>query len=243
MKPEHEIIAKVYAAKENSEAADQLVSQYLPFIRTQTAKFLKRIPAQNDDALAIAMFAFHEAAVAYEERRGAFLPFAARVIKNRLIDFSRREQRHHHVVSLDQQDAEQNKQPLIERLDLGKDETTEHTERAATKEEIIKFSKELTTYGLTLEEVADNCPKQQRTRKACHLTLAFAKEHTELLEILTETRRLPLSQLSTGAGVERKTLERHRKYMVAILLAYTNGFELIRNHLRQIEPVQGGREK
>lgn len=31
-----------------------------------------------------------------------------------------------------------------------------------------------------------------------------------------------------------KTLERHRNYLVAILLAYTNGYEIIRGHLSRI---------
>ena len=38
-----------------------------------------------------------------------------------------------------------------------------------------------------------------------------------------------------GANVDRKTLERHRRYLVAILLAYTNGFEIIRGHLKMIK--------
>lgn len=37
-----------------------------------------------------------------------------------------------------------------------------------------------------------------------------------------------MNQLVEGAKGERKTLERHRKYIIAILLAYTNGFEIIR---------------
>ena len=43
-----------------------------------------------------------------------------------------------------------------------------------------------------------------------------------------------MAQLSAGSGVDRKTMERHRKYLVALLLAFTNGFEIIRGHLRRI---------
>ena len=52
--------------------------------------------------------------------------------------------------------------------------------------------------------------------------------------------KLPITQLAAGANVERKTLERHRKYMMAVLLAYTNGFEIIRGHLGQMALVKGG---
>ena len=48
-----------------------------------------------------------------------------------------------------------------------------------------------------------------------------------------------MTELASGAGVERKTLERHRKYLVAMLIAFTNGFEIIRGHLCRLD---GGRE-
>lgn len=52
---------------------------------------------------------------------------------------------------------------------------------------------------------------------------------------MIRSRKLPLSQLALGSGAEKKTLERHRKYLIAILLAFTNGFEIIRGHLSQMK--------
>ena len=89
-------------------------------------------------------------------------------------------------------------------------------------------------FGVSLSDVADNCPKQQRTLDACRKALQYARENPELLDDLLKTKRLPIGQLATGSGVERKTLERHRKYMVALLLIYTNGYEIIRGHLKQV---------
>ncbi len=54
------------------------------------------------------------------------------------------------------------------------------------------------------------------------------------MEELLESKRLPIGKLTAGSGVERKTLERHRKYMVSLLLMYTNGYEIIRGHLKQV---------
>ena len=55
-----------------------------------------------------------------------------------------------------------------------------------------------------------------------------------------ETGRLPMGELAAGSGTDKKTMERHRKYLVAILLAFTNGYEIIRGHLCQIAPAKGG---
>ena len=89
-------------------------------------------------------------------------------------------------------------------------------------------------FGVSLSDVADNCPKQQRTLNVCRKALEYAKENPELLEEFLKTQRLPIGRLSAGSGAERKTLERHRKYMVALLLIYTNGYEIIRGHLKQV---------
>ena len=88
--------------------------------------------------------------------------------------------------------------------------------------------------------MADNCPRQSRTLTACRRVLDFARANPELLERVERTGKLPMAELAAGSGVEKKTLERHRKYLVAILLAFTNGYAIIRGHLCQLAPAKGG---
>ena len=84
---EHSIVSQVYAAKTDPETADMFIQQYMGFIRSETVKFIRTAPEDgHEDELSIAMLAFYEAILAYEKGRGAFLPYAARSIKNRLID-------------------------------------------------------------------------------------------------------------------------------------------------------------
>ena len=232
---EHEIVRSVAAAQKDAQAADALVRQYLPFIKAETAKFLKRIPVEGkDDEFGIAMFAFHEAAMAYQSGRGSFLKLAAAAIRNRLIDYQRMEQRHAGHISLDQTvDGDAEGRTLLETIDTGRQEL------GAAQEEIMQFARELAQYGLRLTDIAENCPKQERTLAACHRVLSCAREHPAYLEQLTATGKLPIAVLSAESGVDRKTMERHRKYLVALLLAFTNGFEIIRGHLRQMaRPVK-----
>ncbi len=231
---EHELTAQIQAAQANVQAADELVRRYLPFIQSETAKFLRHPVEEGDDELSVALFAFYQAVIAYRETRGAFLPFAAKVIYRRLVDFSRQERRHRPVISLETATDSFGRDPLVS----PGDPVGELTERTAARQEISSFASQLADFGVSLADVADSCPKQARTLSACHRALAYAKTHPALLEALLHTKKLPLAALASGAGVDRKTLERHRRYLVAILLAYTNGFTIIRGHLSQVAPPQ-----
>ena len=239
MNEEHGILEQVYAAKESVQAADQLIGDYLPFIRAETAKFLKRPPEEGrDDELSIAMIAFHEAIGGYAKHRGSFLKYASMLIRSRLIDYARKERRHRQTVSLDAPAAGEESASLGETLSEERDHPEESAHRQATRQEIEELSRQMESFGVSLSDVADNCPKQQRTLQACRKALAYARENSWLLEELVHGKKLPLAKLSDGSGVERKTLERHRKYLVALLLIYTNGYEIIRGHLAQV--MEGG---
>ena len=178
-------------AREDSQAADELIRAYLPFIKAETARFLHRPPVEgHDDELSIAMIAFHEAIQGYSRLRGAFLRYAAVLIRNRLIDYRRREQRHWQVISLDAAEGEE-AATLGERLADEKDQHQELSEREATRAEIAELSRQMQEFGVTLGDVADNCPRQERTLEACRRALRRAVETPGVLEEFLRTRRLP----------------------------------------------------
>ena len=110
----------------------------------------------------------------------------------------------------------------------------------ATKQEIEELSAVMADFGVSFSDVADNSPKQERTLEACASAIRYAAENRHLLDELLKTRKLPMAQLVIGSGAERKTLERHRKYILAMLLIQTNGYEIIRGHLRHVLNRKGG---
>lgn len=238
MRTTHDIAARVRAAKGDARSADELVRAYLPFIKSEASRFAGRpLLEGRDDELAIAMFAFHEAVLAYDDSRGAFIPFAARAIRNRLIDFARRERRARLLDSLDDPlspDESDSGRTLVEAIPDERDELGEREQRRASRREIAEFASQLEGFGLALADIADNCPRQERTLDACRRALAFARRAPGILDRVAATGKLPIAALAEGSGVERKTLERHRRYLVALLIAFTNGYEIIRGQLRRI---------
>ncbi|MBQ8662267.1 MAG: RNA polymerase subunit sigma [Eubacterium sp.] len=237
MREEHVIVQQILEAQQNVDVADRFIRQYMPYIKSETAKFIKRVPVEgHDEELNIAMFAFYEAMRAYCADKGAFLPLASMTIKNRLIDHYRKEQRHAGVIYYDKNISDEDEETtFLDGLANEVDEYEAMTLREATKDEIAHFTSELADFGLCLSDVADSCPKQERTLQSCMKVLAYAKSHPEIIELMLGSKKLPITALAQGAGVEKKTLERHRKYVLAILLAFTNGFEIIRGHLYQLQ--------
>ena len=239
MRNEHQIISQVYAAKDNIQKADELIRSYIPFIRKEASKFLSGICTEQDDEFSIAMIAFHEAIQSYSKTRGSFLHYASMLIKHRLIDYHRRESKHQGHLSLHEEIDDDGTQ-LHERLAHEVDHYEESMGLSATKQEVEELSSVMATFDICLSDVADNSPKQERTLETCRRAICYAIEHPELLDELLQTKKLPLAKLVAGAKVERKTLERHRKYILAMLLIQTNGYEIIRGHLRHTLKKNGG---
>ncbi|MGN0169459.1 MAG: sigma-70 family RNA polymerase sigma factor [Lachnospiraceae bacterium] len=233
MEKEHQIVQEVYAAKQDNEKADAFIGKYLPFICAEVSRCMGRPCTKHEDEYSIALMAFHEAILGYEEKRGAFFSYASLTIRSRIMDFQRKENRHRGQVSL-YDGAEEEDRMLMEMIPDEKDEFTERDNLEATKQEIEELSEVMKTFGVGFADVADHSPRQERTREACMAAVQFAIRHKELLEELLRTHRLPMKELAEGAGVERKTLERHRKYLLAMLLIQTNGYEIIRGHLKRV---------
>jgi RNA polymerase sigma factor len=235
----HQIAARVYEAKKDSKAADKLIEDYLPFIRSEATKYLNRPPTDSDDEMSIAMFAFFEAIRNYSHLKGPFLQYASLQIRHRLIDQSRKDKRHQGQISLDA--------PLSgDTDDLTVGDTLQDQEnpyedmeiREATRQEIAHLTTQMEEFGVSLTDVADNSPQQRRTLAACQKAVRYARNHPALLEDFLRTKKIPLTKLAEEAGVEKKTLERHRRYLVAVLLICTNGYEILRGHIMQV--LKGG---
>lgn len=240
MKTEHQIIARVYEAKQGRDKAEALIRDYIPFIRAEATRFLTRLCTDQDDEYSIAMIAFHEAILSFDRSRGAFLTYAGTVIRNRLIDYQRKESRHQGNISLYEERGGDDDRQLMDTIADQRDYYEETATRQATRQEILELSGVMAGFGVSFSDVADNCPKQERTMESCAAAIRYAGQNKDLLDELLRTKKLPLAALVKGAKVERKTLERHRKYILAMLLIQTNGYEIIRGHLYRVLRQRGG---
>lgn len=232
----------ILKARENPDEADFFIKKYMNFIKSETSKFTKRPVYEHEgDELSIAMFAFYESAMSYSPTRGGFFPYAASAIRNRLIDHYRREKRHTGLIHYDAPADGDDGRNISDTISSKDDHSDYIVSRESARQEISEFTVNLSEFGLSLSDIADNCPKQKRTLEVCQNILNYVKSNPELLDELVKTKKLPVAKLVSATKAERKTIERHRKYIVAVLLAYTNGYEIIRGHLSQRFPSKGGK--
>lgn len=234
MVEEHSIVQQVYDAKGDMEAADVLIANYLPFIKAQVVKVMKRpLNVSQDDELSVGMIAFHEAINGYSKTRGSFLNYASMLIRSRIIDFWRKNNRHKQVISLSSPGKTEHS-TLEDHLTDGENQEDHIVIRQVTKDEIIELSKQMQEFHVSLTDIAESSPKQDRTLRVCQRVVAYAKDEEEIMDKLLRTKRLPLKEIVEGTNAPKKTIERHRKYIVALLLIYSNGYEIIRGHLAEV---------
>lgn len=217
----------------DSRAREDLLAHYRPFVVAQAAKVSGHyIHAGQDDEYSVALIAFNEAIDAYDPERGvAFLAFSETVIKRRLIDFFRR-QHHQDEVPLsayDMEDAEGHFQNRID-VDMALDSWTEERDARERRAEIAAYSSALEAYGLTFTELVSATPKHQDARASAREVAGVLAGREDLMAFVEREGRLPLKELSKVVKVSRKTLERQRKYILAIALAMRGDFPYIRGY-------------
>lgn len=216
-------------------ARETLLRDYLPFVEKVACATCKRAIGRTDDEFQIALLAMNEAIDAYQTARGSFVGFAETVIRRRLIDSFRTNKRAREVpfTSFDEEDEEGNIQNAIE---LGAavrafGDAEEAKERAG---EIAAYSRELESYGLTFRDLVAQSPKHADARDHAIAVARMIAEDSELRRLFCRSRTLPLKQLTGRVAVSRKTLERQRGYIVAVVVLLLGDYERLRAF------VQGG---
>ena len=84
----------VLESKDNEQKMNDLIEAYKPFIVSCAQKLSGRyLKYGSDDELSVAMMAFVQAVQGYRTENGEFLSYAATVIRNRVIDYYRKQKR------------------------------------------------------------------------------------------------------------------------------------------------------
>ncbi len=209
-----EINERVLKSAQNDAEFENLLREYHPFVAACASRIAGKYVDDHDDEMSIAIIAFSEAVKRFRPESGKFLNFAGHVIRSRIIDDMRAKGRTIETVSLDEITGEYDSEDGMNGI---KDERSESFFSDPVRMEIDILSAELKKYGCSFMDIAKCSPKHEKTKKACIRVARCILDHLELLKQLKQTKLMPVKNIEIITSVPRKTIERHRNYIVCLV--------------------------
>ncbi len=230
------INSKAARAAQDDSYINQFIAENKSFILGCAGKQAGRYISESDDEFSVAMYAFFTAITRYNTEQGDFLPFAGLVIKRRLTDYYRTQQRfsNEHSVSPDVFSGntdDEGEVPSINYEVAGK--LTEKPVVTAA-DEIRTVNGIFSRFGFSFMELSEVSPKASKTKRQCAQAVRAIITSPVMLETLRSTRKLPIKALSSQSGVPVKVLERHRKYIIAATIILTGNFPVLAEYMKYI---------
>lgn len=215
---------------------NQFITDYQPYVAKVTSRFCKRyIDPARDDEFSIALAAFNEAINQFAHGQGrSFLSFAETVIRRRLIDYVRKEQRFSKQIPYSSFDVEDDEENVMNPVEIHRAiEQYEHQRGVEERRsEIVELNRVLAEFDIRFSDLAKASPKHADSRNALlEIGRMLAEDH-HMMRILLGKRTLPIKELLSCVQVSRKTLERNRKYIIAVALIHNGPFPYLRDYLQ-----------
>ncbi|MCW1926762.1 RNA polymerase sigma-I factor [Bhargavaea beijingensis] len=213
----------------SEEELDGLLRSYSPFLKKAAYLACNRYIDEHDDEYSIALGGFHEAVMKYDRSRDAsFMTFAHLVIRRKLIDHLRKESRAGLAALL----AKGEEEAAVAADAASYIRFSEQQEADKRREEIQLYSDLLADCGLSFSELADVSPKHADARKTAMDIAVIICSSEEMKSETLRKKRLPIKRIEQMVGVSRKTIERHRKYILAMVILHNSDLPMLQEYLK-----------
>ncbi len=232
-----EINDQVAASRRDPRELETLLMEMDPFILHSIFRLTHRFATVHDDEYSIALEAFVEAVQSFQPEKGSFLSFAYLVIRRRLIDYFKY-QRHKNNEFLvepshftgEKPDSQDDNQPSFLRFSV-----PAHVEDFTLKWEIDSLHDALKHQHISFQDLADSSPKSAKTKNACARIIVRILKDPNLIEQVKKHQNLPLKYLEEHLPIPRKTMEAHRKYIIAAVEIMTGDYPLLAEYLGPVK--------
>lgn len=218
----------------DSRLKDELIEDYKPFIAKTVSKVCKRYITEMDDEFSIGLIAFNESIEKYSSDKGSsLLSFAELIIKRRVIDFIRKESRQQTVkldLQLNEEDTVHNKYEV----DASVDDYYKKLEQEHRRDEILHYQTVLKQFDLSFQDLVENSPKHADARENAMKVAKEVIKNPEFKKVLFEKKRLPMKDLEREVEVSRKTIERNRKYIIAVSIIMASDYTYLKEYVKGV---------
>jgi len=229
----------------DSKARENLIQACRTFVHKTACTLANHgLEWGRDDELSIALIALNEAIDVYQpEKKVPFLAFARIVIQSRLKDFWRKENRFYQTTIPIIENSENNHQSALE-VQSAWNSYWDQLIIQERGEEIQRFNLLLKAYNIKFSELVDVSPQHHDSRQTILGVAMHLAQNPLLMEYLRTKKKLPVQELADRMGVNRKTIERRRKYLIALalILHHPEEFIYLKSYL-QIPTERGSHDE
>ncbi|MFT8348420.1 RNA polymerase sigma factor SigI [Clostridium saccharoperbutylacetonicum] len=210
---------------DKNTSINELIENHMPFIIKSISEVTARyVSCENDEELSVGLLGFHEAIERYDNEKGHFLSYAKLVIGSRIKNYLKSENKHQHS-SLD------------DLLDKGVDIKDEYFEpkedNSLLLEQINKLKNEIGSFGFTFEDLVNEAPKQQATRKNAIMLAEQISVEEEFTSFMYLKKRLPITRIVAKFSVTEKVIKRSKKFIISVVIIIDKNFNALKNWIRK----------
>lgn len=224
----------------SSGQREWLLREYRPYIQKIASRICKRSVTMQDDEFSIALNGFNEAISRYEQNQpSSFLSFAYMVVQRRLVDHYRREKKHQNQLPLVPAGARENEPTHPEVVAQSFDHYREQELSEVRRSEVAQFTQLLRRYDITMTDLVKTSPKHRDTRENMLALAQIIVNEKELLKQLLHGKRIT-KDFAERVGCHRRTLKRHRTYLIALALVLVEDLPMMREYLGFSYEKKGG---
>lgn len=224
---------EVLEVKKGSMDINIFIEKYQPFIFSTIKELKGRYIDESDELSTIGMLAFKEAVDSFDPDKGNFYSFAKKVIKLRLIDYYRKnKKRKEKVIPIFEDTEYKNKLSKIEQ-DQAFDQYLIEEETKLRREEIKEYVQELKEYDINLKELEKLSPRKKKLKEMYYNSADYIVEDEDLYKNFIETQRLPAKELSENLKINRKQLDRGRKYIISLIILKKGNYEMLSEYIKR----------
>ncbi|WP_339216066.1 RNA polymerase sigma-I factor [Ornithinibacillus sp. FSL M8-0202] len=223
-------------AQKGDEAAHNfLLKTYQPFIAKTVSEVCKRyIDPERDDEFSIGLSAFNEAIRLYSPDRGSsFLTFSSLIVKRKVIDYIRYQNKYPVTISFDESYDEEKMENPTE-VEAVKSKYQLEQEAWYRRQEILEFQNKLAMYKLSLQDLVEVSPKHRDARDSAVRIARMIRDDKMLSEYVEKKKKLPIKELAKKVDVSKKTLERNRKFILAIFIILGEDYVFLNDYLKGV---------
>ena len=203
-----------------------LIKDYMPLIVKTISSITGRyVSVENDDEFSIALIAFKEAVDKYREERGSFSSFVKLVISSRIKNYLVKENKFNNVDSI-----EELKDNGIDISDVY------HTPIESSDDlsiEIVNLKEEINKFGFSFEDLVEEAPKHDDTRKRAINISENVNSDVLLKSFMYEKKRLPIKQISMKFSVTEKIIKRSKKFIISVVIILDKNFRNLKLWIRR----------